>query len=115
MYRDIDFAEKENKRNKYLIGIFFYGQALPMALMSTLVFFTKYRHVLAGNSDQGNYQTVQADMNWYLRIFNEREYDASLGMDAHSWRMKVVYLGNILPSVLLSVDFIFNKIRIPFR
>jgi len=43
----IDYSDESKKENQWMFGVFFYGQAFPLALIASFMFFIPYRRLFS--------------------------------------------------------------------
>ena len=94
-------------------GVIFYGQALPLSIVSLFITFVPFNAAFERDLDEGlieNYPRVIHDMRKIVKIFYD--YNDS-GVD--TWRILVIVTSTILPIVCLSIELILGKIRVPIR
>ena len=87
-------------------GIYFLGQALPLAITSNFITFTKFW-------DEPGKNTVFDDIAKTLKIFND--FNDWPQKFKTTWRRDLVKLCTILPLVLLIIEVFLSKVKIPFR
>lgn len=103
----VEFDNPQSKQDQWTLGVFFYGQAFSMTIVSLFLYFVPYREHLGYI---GSKTTVFSDIELLLRIFNDKEE-----LYGHSWREHAVRVCIFGPACFLAVELIFNKIRIPGR
>jgi hypothetical protein len=98
------------------------------SIIGNFLYWVDYRKLTPSAYQNGYEQTLRADMLNFLRIFNDKECLSSdtnnpaktkysvLGVNGDgSWRSHVLDLCHIIPLMLLCIDMLINKIRIPVR
>lgn len=76
MQGKINFKDQKKKSNLWIYGIFFYGQAIPMVIVSNLLYFVDLKSIasnLGKWSFQLDNQSIIDDQKETLKIFYLRQ------------------------------------------
>lgn len=117
----LTYDDHKKRPDMWIWGLFFYGQALPLTLVSALTYFIDFSQyfVKEARGDMAN-KSIEADSSLLIQVNYDKSFDptrpySSSSTPEISTRIYMCYLSTMAPAILLAIELCLNKLVLPAR